>query len=177
VKVYHVRLSERAKETIEEEIAFTDFESKQGQTGFRESGGWLWSRQDAGWWGPDGLEIVEASGPGGTAEKTWDELNMPFKHVESLDEMFRREGLELSGGWHTHPHGDMPSEVDLKRIGYVLDMRAVWESRTQRALEIIFTRQHGTYEAWPFVFYRGPGGITGRTAIWPEGAILHFGKE
>ena len=173
--VYQVRLQPKALETIEEELAFTDWDSTEGSV---ETGGWLWSPQGAGWWGPDGIDVQEASGPGPTAEKGYDELTLQSRYMLDLDELFRRDGLELCGGFHVHPSGDStPSELDLNRIGYVLDLRAGWKSRTQRALEIIFTRRpYGRgWEAWPWVFYKGPSRLVGIEGVHlDKGAVLHL---
>jgi proteasome lid subunit RPN8/RPN11 len=160
--LYRVTLQPNVLETIEEEILNTAADSPEQIV---ETGGWLWSPQGVGWWGSDGIDVQEASGPGLDAEKRYDELTFQTGHMFDLDVMFRRDGLELCGGWHTHPSGDsQPSEADLNRIGYVLDMRAIWESRTQRALEIIITRRpYGRgWEAWPWVFYKGPSRVRHR---------------
>jgi hypothetical protein len=171
--VYRVTLQPSAVKTIEEELAFTAWDSTEG---FVETGGWLWSPQGAGWCGPDGIDVREACGPGLDATKSYDELTFQTNHMFDLDEMFRRDGMELCGGWHSQPSDSQPSEKDLNRIAYVLNLRADWKSRTQRALEIIFTRRpYGRgWEAWPWVFYRGPSKVLKTEGIWPEGAVLHL---
>ena len=120
---FRVSLRPNVIETIEEEIYSTAADSPDGIV---ETGGWLWSPQDANWWAY-GIDVAEASGPGLGAEKSYDSLILPTEHLLDMDVLFRREHLELSGGWHLHPGGDdMPSERDLDRIEKVLDLRAIW---------------------------------------------------
>lgn len=147
-----------------------------------ETGGWLWSPKGAGWWGMDGIDVHEASGPGPDAEKAYGELTLQdSEYLRDLNEMFTRDDLELAGGWHVHHGGDpQPSSVDLDptgRISWVLDYRARLKCRTQRALEIVVCRSPGS-ASWdwtphPYVFYRGAGPTSLRTeGIWPEPTIL-----
>jgi hypothetical protein len=138
-----------------------------------ETGGWLWSPQGVGWWGDDGIDVQEASGPGPDAVYGYGSLTLGAGYLHDLDELFRRERLELCGGWHTHPNGnDQPSSVDFdERISTVLDLRKAWGSRTQRALEIIFTPPLWRGDGWkahPRVFYRGPSRITRTEGVWPD---------
>lgn len=175
--VYEVRLPLSVQEKITEEIFETAVNNPEG---FVETGGWCWSPQGQAWWG-DGLDIIEASGPGIGAERTYDTLFLPSDHLLDLDEMFRRDGLELCGGWHLHPSGDQfPSELDLTRVGRVLDLRAIWESRTQRAIELIITREPKGEWTWcvtPWIFYRGPSGILGTPGVHPEAAVLRLEEK
>jgi hypothetical protein len=95
-------------------------------------------------------------------------------YVHDLCELYRREGLELVGGWHVHVDSpSIPSSVDLDRIGMVLDYRATFECRTQRDLEIMCSTEDGkTWTPEPWIFFRGSGAITGREGIWPEAAVI-----
>jgi hypothetical protein len=110
--------------------------------------------------------------------------------MTDLDLLFRREGLELCGGFHSHPGGDdQPSEKDDDRIGSVLNLRRIWGCQTDRAVELILTqlpepvlayssggRKNG-FIPWtitPWVFREGEG-ILGSKGIWPEPTYLEKG--
>lgn len=174
VTVFRVRLSPKVEEAIEEEIFQTACDSPDD---VGETGGWLWSPAGVGWWGLDGIDVQEASGPGLDATKAYGALTLSTDYLIDLDALFRADGLELCGGWHLHPSAnDMPnSDEDLQRIAYVLNLRRVWGCRTQRALEIVITRHPEGGWRWvatPWVFYKGPGGITGAEGVWPEPTVL-----
>jgi hypothetical protein len=166
--VYRVDLTPTARAQIVGELQESAYDLKRGH----ETGGWLFGPADAGWWG--GIEVLEATGPGERSVRGYGEMTLDRGYVHDLCELYRRESLELIGGWHIHVDTpSIPSSVDLDRIGMVLDYRAKFECRTQRALEIICASEDGkTWTPEPWVFYRGPGGITGRQGIWPEAAAI-----
>ena len=171
MNVFRVFLSEKAIEIIEEEIIYTAVDYPDGVV---ECGGWLWSAQDSNWF-IDGLEVVEASGPGPGAVKTYDTMVLPTDYLLEMDELFRRDGLELCGRWHIHHGGsDQPSEADLNSFGQIIGTRAIWGARTPRALELILTRPscHEPWIATPWILRRGSGGILGSPGVWPEAAVL-----
>jgi hypothetical protein len=173
---FRVHLRPNVIETIQEEIVTTAVDHPDGIV---ETGGWLWSAQDSNWW-IDGLEVVEASGPGADAVKSYDELTLPYGHLRDLDLLFRSEGLEICGGWHLHPgRDDQPSEKDLPRIEKVLELRSIWDARTPRALEVIVTRRSDGrgLTATPWIFRHGSGGITDGIGPWPEAAYLTIEGE
>jgi hypothetical protein len=145
------------------------------------AGGWLWSERGSAWWG--GLEVVEASGPGPDDICAFEHVTFMRGHLHDLAEMFRRDGLELCGGWHVHPSGDtMPSTIDEDRISTVLKLRADWGCRTQRVLELIYTpinpsrggkaRPSGGFTVEPWVFFMGESIATKQPMLKPEPAVL-----
>jgi hypothetical protein len=172
VTVYRVTLQPNVRKAIDREIDAALPTLKKGG----ETGGWLWSPQGEGWWGFDGIDVQEASGPGPDAVYGYRELTLGTGYMHDLDELFRREGLELCGGWHCHPSGnDAPSSVDMERIGKVLELRSLWGSRTRRALEIVFTPpayRGGAWKPHPWVFYDGESRIGKVPGPQPEAAIV-----
>jgi hypothetical protein len=175
---YEVVLSETAQATIEEEIFNTATDSLDNMV--VESGGWMWTEQGRDWEAEGRIEIVEACGPGLGAQKSYDGLVLPTDHLRNMDIMFRIDGLELCGGWHLHPGASgFPSDADLTRIELVVDMRAVWNCRSDRAVELILTRadpgrgfdRGWGFEVWPWVMHRGHWPVSGTPALIPEPAI------
>ena len=45
---------------------------------------------------------MEASGPGPDVTRSYGELSLGRGYMHDLDELFRRDGLELVGNWHVH---------------------------------------------------------------------------
>jgi hypothetical protein len=92
-----------------------------------------------------------------------------------LDELFRRDGLELVGNWHVQPSGDdQPSTADDGCIREILEYREKWECRTQRALMLIFNppRYHAdNWKATSWVFHWGTY-VTGDPRPEPEPSLL-----
>jgi hypothetical protein len=168
VNVFQVDLTPTARAQIVGELDDSAVDLAKGI----ETAGWLFGPAGQGWWG--GIEVSVATGPGSRSLKAYGEVTLDRDYVHDLCELYRREDLELVGGWHVHVDSpSIPSSVDLDRIGMVLDYRATFECRTQRALEIICATEDGkTWTPEPWVFYRGPGGITGRVGIWPEAALI-----
>jgi hypothetical protein len=169
--VYRVDLTPNARAQILGEIQEAAYDIQRGH----EAGGWLFGPADAGWWA--GIEVSEATGPGErSVSEAYGGMTLDEGYLHDLCELYRRESLELLGGWHLHLFSSsIPSSIDIdNRIARVLDYRATFECRTQRALEIIAsTDDRGkTWVMEPWVFYRGAGGITGRQGIWPEAAAI-----
>jgi hypothetical protein len=169
-----VRIGHSAQAFIDAEIERARREIERGI----ETGGWLWSRQGVGWWG--GLEVVEASGPGPDDIRGWHEMTLQRGYMHDLDELYRRDGLELCGGWHVQPSGDTtPSSVDEDRIATVLALRADWGCRSVRALELVYAPNYPNggrgFDVEPWVFYSGTS-ITGRAMPKPEPTVL-VGKD
>jgi hypothetical protein len=166
-----VRLADTAREKIGEELRRSERDLKT-KPGF-ETGGWLWGRQDCPWWG--GLEILEASGPGPDAIHGYDSLTLGRGYLHDLDELFRRDGLELVGNWHVHGSGDdQPSSVDMDCIAEILALRKDWDCRTQRALMLIFNPPYLRGDPWkatPWAFHLGTG-LLGEPVPKPEPTIL-----
>jgi proteasome lid subunit RPN8/RPN11 len=181
--VIEISIGPKAQYVIEDELKRAERNIQRG----REVGGWLWSRQDSAWWG--GLEIVEAAGPGPDDIYTFAEVTFMKGHLHDLDEMFRRDGLELCGGWHVHPSGDtMPSSIDEGRIATVLKLREDWDCRTQRAVELIYAPNNpcngyghvhpsGGFTVEPWAFCMGEGRFTGRPMPQPVPAVLVTGTD
>jgi hypothetical protein len=180
--VIWVTLSRSAHEAIESELRKVEVLLRQGY----ESGGWLWSQQGQGWWRTEGLVVEFASGPGDKPERRLfqereggrgyniSELTMDTASLESADEVFRREGYEVCGMWHTHPNGDdQPSEHDEKRIDGMLARREEWGCRTPRALELILTPGKGdSWAANPWILMRSKEPrMLGRTELRPAGVV------
>jgi hypothetical protein len=174
--MFEVSIGENAQEVIHGELK----RNERTIQGGREVGGWLWSEQGSAWWG--GLEVVEASGPGPDDLCTFEQITFMRGHLHDLDEMFRREGLELCGGWHVHPRGDtMPSTIDLDdRISTVLKLREDWGCRTQRAIELIYgpnnpaswhARPSGGFTVESWVFHQGTSRL-GTPMPKPEPSIV-----
>jgi integrative and conjugative element protein (TIGR02256 family) len=101
----HVRITREAVETIAREAAT----SNDG----RETGGILLGF-DAGELGE--LLVMEAGGPGPTAERRADYFRRDLAHARQLaEDAYRRTTARWVGEWHTHPHGRLsPSRLDLK---------------------------------------------------------------
>jgi proteasome lid subunit RPN8/RPN11 len=180
--VIWVTVAPLAHKGIESELRKCEALLRQGY----ETGGWLWAQQGQGWWRTEGLVIDFASGPGDKAERQLfqerdgdrdyhvSELTMDTASLEEVDAVFRREGCEVVGMWHTHPNGDdQPSEHDLKRVDGVLARREEWGCRTPRALELILTPGQG--ESWnphPWIFMRSKEPkMVGRTQLRPAGVV------
>jgi hypothetical protein len=187
VTVYPVRLSENALAAIEQE--WFDTACDYFDQGVVEFGGWLWCRQDADW-EADGVEIIEACGAGPGAEKSYNSMVLPTGHMLDLDLLFRSEGLQLCGGFHSHPSGtDQPSEKDFDRIGAVINLRRIWGCHMEKALELILTprpesgfslgsskKRFRPWQITPWVFYEGEGSL-GSVGIWPEPTYLEKGES
>jgi proteasome lid subunit RPN8/RPN11 len=180
IVVIWVTIGPSAHEAIEAELRKSTELLRQGL----ETGGWLWARQGEGWWRTEGLVIEFASGPGENPERQIfddeeageriSEITYDVSSLEAMDEVFRREGYELVGMYHTHPSGsDQPSEHDLKRVDGLLERRSEWAARTQRALEVILTPGKG--ESWvptPWIFMRSKKPkMAGRYQLRPAGVV------
>jgi Prokaryotic homologs of the JAB domain len=162
---HHIQVSigEYARQTIDDELRHSAAELRDGC----ETGGWLWAEQGAAWWRTEGLTITFASGPGDKAIRAPGALTLDTDSLFAADEVFRREGYELIGQWHTHPGGDdQPSDTDDLRIKALLSFREEWGCRTPRALELILTPSGTGWEIHPWVLYRTkkakPGAPAGR---------------
>jgi hypothetical protein len=167
--VFRVNLQPSARAQITGELQESAYDLERGH----ETGGWLFGAAGEGWWG--GITVCEATGPGENSVRAYGEMTLDRGYLHDLCELYRRESLELLGGWHVHVDSpSIPSSIDIdNRIAMVLDYRATFECRTQRALEIICSSEDGkTWTPEPWVFYRGPGGITGREGIWSEAAVI-----
>lgn len=173
VTVFQVHFGELARETIAEELKACAGLIERGI----ETGGWLFTRQGAGWWHAlEGLEIVEASGPGPGCEREFESLTRSKEYLRDLEQMLWADGLELAGGWHTHRSGnDAPSSADMSHIESVLDLRADRGCRTKRALEVIFTPNGWGFDAHPWVFGFGESRITKTYGLQPEPAVVASG--
>jgi hypothetical protein len=79
---------------------------------------------------------------------------------------------------------------DLDRIGAVLNLRKVWGSHTEKALELILTQcpdpafRSGNvkprFKPWqitPWIFRQGAGPLGGTFGIWPEAAYIEKGER
>ncbi len=169
--VIKASLSPLARKLIQEELRAASAALARNH----ETGGWLWAAQGLGWWRTEGLEISYASGPGDHPERGIGAIDYDVASLESVDEVMRREGLELAGMWHTHlhPDSDAPSETDMKRIDVLLERREEWGARTQRALELILTPAPGgewTMHLWCFMRSKEPK-MAGRTQLRPAGFV------
>jgi hypothetical protein len=171
-EMIEVRFTDSARDKIGEELRRHKHDLKT-KPGF-ETAGWLWASQDCAWWG--GLEIVEASGPGPDAVRGYGEITLGRGYLHDLDELFRRDGLELVGNWHVHPNqnDDQPSTVDDNCIREILALRKEWDCRTQRALMIIYNPPYLRGDPWkctPWAFHLETG-LLGEPVPKPEPTIL-----
>jgi Prokaryotic homologs of the JAB domain len=155
VTLIHVSIDRLAAEAIEDELRRSAAELRDGC----ETGGWLWAEAGAAWWRTEGLTIAFASGPGDKAVRALGALTLDTDSLFEADAVFRREGYELVGHWHTHPGGDdQPSETDDERIKALLSFRKEWACKTPRALEIILTPSGDGWQIHPWVMYRTVAG-------------------